>query len=98
MLEKIKSALQDKDKYTILYFTADWCGPCRMFKYVINSFLNKYSNSVNFIKINVDSNREVAIDYDISSVPTLLFIKNNILIKRKSGLLSESELEDLISN
>lgn len=94
----IENTLSQKEKYIILYFTASWCGPCRMFKNILESFSNKYKNEVEIIKIDVDERRELAIDNHISSVPTLIFYKNGKIITRKTGVLSLNALEDIVSN
>lgn len=98
MLGTIATALETKDKYVVLYFTASWCGPCKMFKNVISAFLNQHNDDLEFIKIDVDQHPNLAVDYSINSVPTLLFFKNKILIDRRSGILSLDALKQIISN
>jgi thioredoxin 1 len=83
--------------FTIFYFTADWCGPCKMFKHVLEKFIENNSEQIIFNKINVDQNRETALEYGINSIPTLLFFKNNKLIQKKTGIASLNDLEKIIS-
>lgn len=89
---------EETNKFVVIYFTASWCGPCKMFKHVLNSFLEKNSDKVEFIKLDVDEHRATALDYDISSVPTLLFFKNNFLIKKQTGVCDLLSLEKIILN
>jgi len=68
-----------------------------MFKYILEKFLEKNSNRIIFNKIDVDENRGLAYEHNVTTVPTLLFFKNNILVERRSGLLSLDALEKIIS-
>ena len=89
---------KEKNKFILIYFTATWCGPCNMFKRVLDAFLEKNSKNIECIKIDVDGHRDLSLDYDISSVPTLLFFKNNSLVQRRTGTLDLAALEGIISN
>lgn len=60
----------------ILYFTASWCPPCKAIAPVFESLSKKHS-SLSFIKIDVDSLPETALDYSIRSVPTFVFLNEN---------------------
>lgn len=73
-----------KDKNLVLVdFFADWCNPCQMLKKELEML---YANtSLEIIKINIDELEDLASDYDISSIPTLLLFKNGELLDKKIG-------------
>lgn len=81
-------------------FWAPWCGPCKMIGPVVEELSNELGDKVNFYKVNVDNNIEVAQQYKIASIPTLLIFKDgelaNTLIgfRPKDGI--KAELEKLI--
>ena len=80
---------------TIKYFTASWCGPCKMFGPVFDQVMGE--TGTNFQKIDVDSNRELAMQYGVSSVPTIIFEVSNEIVHRQSGVMSRAQLITLIN-
>lgn len=85
-----------QDKIDLMYFSASWCGPCKMMKPVIDNFINKNSDKVNLIKIDVDSNHKTAAAYRVNSVPTFVALKNGNLIDRFNGMVSQSRLNQIL--
>ena len=79
----------------ILYFTADWCGPCKQTKPIVEE-LNREQIMAKFFIIDVDSEIEMAKDFEIRSVPTFVVIKNNTEIYRTTGAKTRQQLEELI--
>lgn len=78
-------------------FSAEWCGPCKMMKPVLEELHKKTGDKVRIIKIDIDQSPTVAAAYQIQSVPTLiLFHKGNILW-RQSGVVPANYLENIIS-
>ena len=80
---------------TIFYFTADWCGPCRKTRPIVEE-LNKDLSLVNIKIIDVDSEMELAKQFEIKSVPTFVVIKDNNEIKRVVGTQTKSSLMELM--
>ena len=80
---------------SILYFTADWCGPCKKTRPIVEE-LNSEQIMAKFFIIDVDSDIEMAKDFEIRSVPTFIVIKDNIEIYRVTGAQSRQQLEELI--
>ena len=83
------------DKTVIIDFYADWCGPCKMFSPIIESVAQKNEN-IKVVKVNVDEAQELAIKYQVASIPTVIVIKNGEVANRNVGLISESELLELV--
>jgi thioredoxin 1 len=74
----------------ILYFSAPWCGPCRNFKPIMESV----SNSMPVRFINVDENPQLAAQYNVRSVPMLVFLKDGQEADKSIGVLTESQVKD----
>ena len=76
---------------------AAWCGPCRMVAPIIDEMARDYAGKILFGKLNVDENREVATQYEIMSIPTLLVFKNGQLVDRIVGAMPRQMLEPKIT-
>ena len=72
------------DSLIVVDFFATWCGPCKMIALLLDKFSNEY-NQVKFLKIDVDQLGDIAQKYSISSMPTLVFIKNGQEVERVIG-------------
>lgn len=80
----------------IVDFYASWCGPCKMLTPVLEKIATKFSEKIKILKVNIDNNSNLANDYEIASVPTLLFFKNGRLLMRHSGFMPEEKISELI--
>jgi len=86
------------NKLVLIDFFATWCGPCKMLSPIISEIANEYSNNIKICKINIDENQDLALEFNITSVPTLVFIKNGKIVKSCVGFHSKSELNNMINN
>ena len=77
-------------------FWAAWCGPCRMFGPVFEKASERYPDAV-FGKVDTEAQPEVAATFNITSIPTLMIIRDNIVLYSQPGALPEAALEQLIS-
>lgn len=66
-------------------FWADWCGPCRMVAPVLEELAGEYDGKIRFLKLNVDENQDVAREYEIYSIPTLLLFKDGQVVGQHIG-------------
>ncbi|MDR1390880.1 MAG: thioredoxin [Holosporales bacterium] len=80
---------------SVLYFWATWCGPCRMLSSVIDEYTKDHP-TVSIVKINVDESKEIAAEYDIQSLPTVLIFKRGKEIASRTGFMSKSAFADFI--
>ena len=85
----------EEEKTVLVDFYADWCGPCKMLSPIIE-VVAKESTEVKFVKINVDEAQELAMQYNIMSIPTLVLIKNGTEISRKTGLVDKEEIIEML--
>jgi thioredoxin 1 len=83
--------LINSENTTLVDFYADWCGPCRMLGPVIEEIANENKN-INVGKVNVDSYKELANQFGIRSIPTMIVFKNGKEIKRLVGFLPKDEI------
>ena len=87
--------LNDQGK-VLVYFYADWCGPCKMMSPVIDGIAENLNGSVKVGKINVDENQELAIKYQVMSIPTIMIFNNGIPVKTFIGVTDEQEILDAL--
>lgn len=94
-LEPKLNAASKTARLAILYFTATWCGPCRMISPLYTSLAGKYPKVV-FLKVDIDEAKDVAARWNISSVPTFFFLKNGKEVDKVVGA-DKSALERKIA-
>jgi thioredoxin 1 len=80
-----KTEVLASDKLTVIDFWAEWCGPCRAIGPVIEELAKEYDGKVNIGKLNVDHNPEVSMNYGITSIPAILFVKNGQVVDKLVG-------------
>lgn len=73
------------DKLTVVDFWAEWCGPCRAIGPVIEELSKDYAGKVNIGKVNVDHNPQVSMNFGITSIPAILFIKGGKVVDKLVG-------------
>lgn len=83
------------DKKVLVDFYANWCGPCKMLSPIIDEVAEEV-NDIKICKIDIDTARDIAIKYDIMSIPTLLVFENGNVINSALGLISKQKILDLI--
>lgn len=93
--EKIEYKKVEK-RIVLMDFAAEWCAPCRMQDPIIEDLKNKFGDKVEFKKIDVDENGELADKYVIRAVPTLIIEKDGEIFKKYVGVTSLRELEKTI--
>ena len=82
---------------TIKRYTAAWCGPCKQLAPTFSELQNEILEA-SFQTIDVDQNRDAAIEANVSSVPTVIFEKDGQVVKRHTGVMSQSQLTSLLGS
>ncbi len=80
----------NSDKISVVDFWAEWCGPCRAIGPVIEELSKEYDGKVKVGKVNVDNNPQVSLNYGITSIPAILFIKNGEVVDKLIGAQPKS--------
>ncbi|WP_350344185.1 thioredoxin [Proteinivorax tanatarense] len=80
------------DKPVLVDFYADWCGPCKMLAPVIDEVATDYNDKVKVVKVNVDENQDLAGEYGVMSIPTLIFFKNGEAVDNAGGFMPKKQL------
>lgn len=93
-LEEFNNAISNE--YVLVDFYADWCGPCKMLSPIIENIASSRDN-IKVYKVNVDELGDVAREFSVMSIPTLILFKNGVLVDKKIGFNPESVLNDWIN-
>ncbi len=87
------------NKYVVIDFYADWCGPCKMMSPIMDKISEEFKNkNIHFGKLNVDLDASIAKRYGISSIPTIILFDQGKIINQFSGYRPESEVKKFIIN
>lgn len=102
VLELTKNNFDDQLKKTnkiiLVDFWASWCNPCQILNPIINELEKEYQNKALITKVNVDNNQDIAKKYNIKSIPTLLFFKNEKLLDQVIGIITKEQIQEKLNN
>lgn len=102
--EKVLTLTKDNFKDDVLNagapvlvdFWAPWCSPCRMIAPIVDELAADYDGKAKVGKVNVDDNREIAVEYGVMSIPTLIIFKDGKAVERIVGYKPKNELASLL--
>ncbi len=86
----------NSDKPVLVDFWAQWCGPCRAVAPIISELAVEYNERVKVGKVNVDEVYELAAQFRIMSIPTLMLFKNGQIVERIVGAMSKAEFKEML--
>jgi len=90
--QAFENEILKSDKPSLVDFWAAWCGPCKMLSPIVEEVAGKYQDKFKFWKMNVDDNPQQAANFQIMSIPTLLFFKEGRPVDKIVGLVSKEEI------
>lgn len=90
--ENYEEEVVKSEKPVLIDFYADWCGPCRMMGPIIEEIAEEKADTIKVGKINVDENQDLAMEYGVMSIPTIVIIKNGEVEKTFVGVRDKSEI------
>lgn len=93
-----KEEVLDSQVPVIADFWAEWCVPCKMIGPVLEKLAEEYAGKIKVAKINVDENGEIASQFNIVSIPTLLVFKNGNIVKKQIGAVPRHIIEGMIKD
>ena len=79
-------------------FWAEWCGPCRAVSPAVEELSDEYKDKVDFVKVNVDQNNELAQKYSVFSIPTLAIFANGKVVAQTAGAASKDKIRSYIDS
>lgn len=88
----------NSDMPVLVDFWAEWCGPCRIVGPIVEQLAQSLEGKVKVFKLNVDQNQEIAMKYNIQSIPSLVLFKNGKEIARTIGLSPKEKYEKFVNN
>ena len=95
--ETFSTDVLSESKLVLVDFWAEWCGPCKQIAPRLEELAEKYSENLSVCKVDVDSNRELALEYNVRSIPSLILFNGGEQVDTLIGAVSFEELEDLIT-
>lgn len=90
--------VMNSDMPVLLDFWATWCGPCRMISPIVKELAEEYSGKLKVGKVNVDEEAELASAFGITSIPTIVLIKNGKTVNSSIGFMTKDQLVKMINN
>lgn len=88
--------VMNSDKPVLIDFWASWCGPCRMMSPVIDEIAEEMGDSIKVCKINIDEEQNLAVKYNVMSIPTFIVLKDGKEVDRSVGVQSKEEIKGML--
>ena len=94
--DNFKTEVLQSEMSVLVDFYADWCGPCKMLAPIVDEIAQE-NDDIKVAKVNVDENPNIALDYKVMSITTLVVIKNGQEVARSIGVIDKSEIKNMLA-
>lgn len=95
--DNFEAEVLNSDKPVLVDFWAEWCGPCQMVSPIIDELADDYVGKAKVCKINVDEQADLAMKYQVMSIPTVMIFKNGEVVDKVVGARSKADFSDILS-
>lgn len=95
-METFNELISSSDVPVIVDFFAEWCGPCKTMSPILKQVKDIQGDKVRIVKVDIDKNNALTMQYSIQSVPTLMIFKNGKQMWRQSGVINAGELNKIV--
>ena len=94
--QNFKEEVLKSDTPVLVDFHADWCGPCKMLGVVVEEISSDYDGKVKFCKLNIDEASELAAQYGVMSIPTIIIFKDGKVVSQNTGAVPKEKLKEML--
>jgi len=97
-IDNFEDEVENSSVPVLVDFWASWCGPCRMIAPIVDQLADEFDGKVKIAKVNVDENRDLAIRFNVMSIPTLLLFKDGEVVNQLIGARPKAELVKMLQS
>lgn len=96
--ENFEKEVMNSEKTVLIDFWASWCGPCKMMSPVVDQIAEELNDSVKVCKVNIDEEQNLAVKYNVMSIPTFVVIKDGKEVGRTIGVQDKNDIINIINS
>lgn len=96
--QNFEQEVEKSDIPVVIDMFAAWCGPCQQMTPIFDELAKEFKDKVKLAKVNIDDERDLAIKFSVSSIPTFLFIKKGEVVNKELGYISKEDLKTKIKS
>lgn len=94
--QNFNQEITNSDKPIVIDVFAVWCGPCQYMAPAFEELSTEMGDKYKFVKLNIDEERDLAVKYNVSSIPTFIFIKNGEIVGREMGFMQKETFKEKV--